>query len=159
MPSVEWDHVSYWRSAHTALTLRGNASMFDQVWSGLIEVCQYVELLPCHHHYLYNCGREMAAWVCVCTLNIYSYIFNRSVYIGLIWRGISWADTLWRVWYKLKLPDFRQTCESVWRQWSAVKILCTFRCVVHTVNSKEELMELVRCRPLLYDPSKREYRN
>jgi exonuclease I len=35
----------------------------------------------------------------------------------------------------------------------------TFRCVVRTVNMEEELIEHVRCRPLLYDPSSREYRN
>jgi hypothetical protein len=66
MLSVVWDHVSCRRSADTVLTWRGNASIFDQVWSGLIEVWsrfgQYVELLSCHHHYLYNYGREMAAW-------------------------------------------------------------------------------------------------
>jgi hypothetical protein len=30
---------------------------------------------------------------------------------------------------------------------------------VHAVNMEEELIEHVRCRPLLYDPSNREYRN
>jgi hypothetical protein len=38
-------------------------------------------------------------------------------------------------------------------------VLCTFRCVVHTVNMEGELMEHVRCRPFLYDPSNREHRN
>jgi hypothetical protein len=31
-------------------------------------------------------------------------------------------------------------------------VLCTFRYVVHTVNMEGELIEHVRCRPLLYDP-------
>jgi hypothetical protein len=59
MPSVKWDHCSYRRSARTVLTWRGNASRFDQVWS---RFDQYVELLSCHHHYLFNNGREIAAW-------------------------------------------------------------------------------------------------
>jgi hypothetical protein len=29
------------------------------------------------------------------SVNIYSYIFNMSVYIGLTWRGKAWADALW----------------------------------------------------------------
>jgi hypothetical protein len=41
----------------------------------------------------------------------------------------------------------------------AVKVLCTIRCVVHAVNMEEELIEHFRCRPLLCDPSNREYRN
>jgi hypothetical protein len=47
-----------------------------------------------------------------------------------------------------------EACEE-----GAVKVICTFRCVVHTVNMEEELIEHVRCRLLLYDPSKRDYRN
>jgi exonuclease I len=38
-------------------------------------------------------------------------------------------------------------------------VLCTFRCVEHIVNIEDELIERVRCRPLLYDPFNREYRN
>jgi hypothetical protein len=38
-------------------------------------------------------------------------------------------------------------------------VLCTLRCVVHTVNMEGELIEHVLCRPLLCDPSNQEYRN
>jgi hypothetical protein len=79
--------------------------------------------------------------------------------MGLTWCEKAWADALWRVRYKSKLPDFRQTRENMWRELSAVKVVCTVRCVVHTVNMEGELMEHVRCRPLLYDLSNREYRN
>jgi hypothetical protein len=51
------------------------------------------------------------------------------VHIGLTWRAKAWADALWRVWYKSKLPDYRHTCENVWRECSSLYIsLCCAYC-------------------------------
>jgi hypothetical protein len=126
------------------------------------DYCGQTKLLRCIHITLMWRGTT-SAHVVMHGVNIFLYIFNRNVCIGLTWRWKAWADALWcstpyDVSDTNKNSHIFVRCVKVCEE-SAVKVFCTFRCVVHTVNMEEELIEHVWCRLLLYDPSDQEYRN
>jgi hypothetical protein len=148
MPSLKWDHISYRRSARTVLTWRGNASGFDQVWS----ICRAVVV-------------SSSSFVQLWTRNGCLVMCMHLKYLFVSFQGVCtfvWRDVGKRGLTHYDASDTNQNSQIFVRRVKVCEesgVVCTFRCVVHVVNMEGQLIEHVRCRPLLYDPSNREYRN
>jgi hypothetical protein len=117
IPSVEWDCVSYRLSAHTVLTWRGNASRFDEVWSGLIEVWSVCKTVVVSSLFVQLWTRNGCLVMCMHL----KYLFVHFQLECVHWSDVTWESVGWSLMTRqiqIKNPRFSS---DVWKRVKRVE--------------------------------------